>query len=159
MKMKYQYPLGLLFLFAVAFFSIQAERGVKEQTPIIYSIYGGEDINAELKRGMAQYKDLFPKLQLENTDFYITIGECKNQVTVILGHCKGCALKTLVGATNRYLEVDKTLKLPIIYESDKLHATFFADPTDGARIFISSEGYMIVADENRNIISKGFTQY
>lgn len=159
MKINYHYPLGILFLIVIAFFSIQAQRGVKTQTPIIYSIYGGEDINKEIKRGIAQYKELFPKLKLTDTDFYVTVGECKNQTTVILGHCKGCALKTLIGATNRYLAVDKSLKLPVIYESDKLHSTFFVDPTDGARIFFSSEGYMIIADENRNVISKGFTQY
>ena len=159
MKMNHNYSLGFILVLAIAFFSIQAQRGVKEKTPIIYSIYGGEAINAELKNGIAEYKALFPKLKLENTDFHVTIGECKEQVTIILGHCKGCALKRLIGATNRYLQVDPLLNLPIIYESDKQHANFFSDPTDGARIFISSEGYMIIADENRKIVSKGFTQY
>lgn len=126
--------------------------------PILYDIKGGESINKELLKGMKEYKELLPKLKLEDSDFYVTYNECNDQRIAILGYCKGCVFKDLIGATNRYFVIDEDLKLPIIFESDRQHSNFFSSP-DGIRIFITTEGYMIVADKENKIISKGFTQY
>lgn len=133
-------------------------KEMNKPAPIIYDIKGGADIVDELIRGMNEYKALLPKLKLEDTDFYITYNECDDQRIAILGYCKGCVFKDLIGATNRYFVIDKDLKLPIVFESDRQHSNFFASP-DGIRIFITSEGYMVVADKKNKILSKGFTQY
>lgn len=125
--------------------------------PITYDIQGGKAIIRELFRGMEEYKGMLPKLKLEDSDFYITYNECDEQRIAILGYCKGCAFKDLIAATNRYFVIDEDLKLPIIFESDRQHSNFFS--SDGIRIFITAEGYMVVADKDNKIISKGFTQY
>ncbi|NJN78848.1 MAG: hypothetical protein HC803_11430 [Saprospiraceae bacterium] len=107
---------------------------------------------------MATYKELVPKLKLEDSDFYITYNECEDQRIAILGYCKGCAFKELIGSTNRFFVINENLQLPIIFESDRQHSNFFSSP-DGIRIFITTEGYMVVSDKKNNIVSKGFTQY
>lgn len=132
-------------------------KAITKLEPISYNIQGGDAITRELLRGMEEYKAMLPKLKLEDSDFYITYNECNDQRIAILGYCKGCAFKDLIAATNRYFVVDKNLELPIIFESDRQHSNFFS--SDGIRIFITAEGYMVVADKENNILSKGFTQY
>ncbi|MFK7946693.1 MAG: hypothetical protein AB8G11_03810 [Saprospiraceae bacterium] len=132
-------------------------KKISKLEPIIYDIQGGESIIRELLRGMQQYKEMLPKLKLEDSDFYITYNECNEQRIAILGYCKGCAFKDLIAATNRHFVIDENLKLPIIFESDRQHSNFFS--SDGIRIFITAEGYMVVADKENNVLSKGFTQY
>lgn len=124
---------------------------------ITYDIDGGEAVVKELLKGMQEYKEMLPKLKLEDTDFYITYNECEDQRIAILGYCKGCMFKELIGATNRYYYFDENLKLPIIFESDRQHSNFFS--SDGIRIFITAEGYMVVSDKQNKVVSKGFTQY
>lgn len=133
-------------------------KEVDKLEPIFYDIEGGKAIIRELLRGMHEYKGMLPKLKLEDSDFYITYNECNDQRIAILGYCKGCVFKDLIAATNRYYVIDKKLKLPIIFESDRQHSNFFSSP-DGIRIFITAEGYMVVADKHNKVISKGFTQY
>lgn len=126
--------------------------------PILYNIENADEVIGELLKGMEEYKQLVPKLKLEDTDFYVAYNECADQRIAILGYCKGCAFKELIASTNRYLVIDENLQLPIIFESDRQHSNFFASP-DGIRIFITVEGYMVISDKENNIVSKGFTQY
>jgi hypothetical protein len=135
------------------------KEGLKNSSlPILYNIEEGDEIISELLKGMKEYKQLVPKLQLEDTDFYVAYNECADQRISILGYCKGCAFKELIASTNRYLVIDENLQLPVIFESDRQHSNFFSSP-DGIRIFITAEGYMVVSDKENNIVSKGFTQY
>ena len=136
-----------------------AFEGSKNSTlPITYDIKDGADVIEELLKGMQTYKELVPKLALEDSDFYITYNECQDQRIAILGYCKGCAFKQLIASTNRYFVIHEDLQLPIIFESDRQHSNFFSSP-DGIRIFITVEGYMVISDKENNIVSKGFTQY
>lgn len=157
MKLNYNYIFTLLLVVTIAGLSINASQKMNDE-PIMYSIYKGEDIKQAVKKGMKEYKNTFPKLKLEDSDFYVTFGECKDQTVVILGQCKMCSFKDLIASTNRFYVINNDLILPIIFESDKQHSNFFADP-DGTRIFVSSEGYMITADEDKKVISSGFSQY
>ena len=157
MKLNYNYIFTLLLVIIVAGLSINANQKTNDQ-PIVYSIYKGGDIMKAVKKGMKEYKNTFPKLKLEDSDFYVTFGECKDQTVVILGQCKMCSFKDLIASTNRFYKVNDDFMLPVIFESDKQHSNFFADP-DGTRIFVSSEGYMITADEDNKVVSSGFSQY
>lgn len=134
------------------------DKNVSRTSPIIYSIDESQLLATEIKKGIEEYKELVPKLDLQDSDFYIAFNECDDQRIAILGYCKGCAFKELIAATNRYIAVDEALQLPIIFESDRQHSNFFSSP-DGIRIFITAEGYMVVADKENKILSKGFTQY
>ncbi len=133
-------------------------KDMEKPEPIVYTLENGQDVVTELVNGINEYKRLLPKLDLQNSDFYITYNECADQRIAILGYCKGCAFKELIASTNRYFVLENDLKLPIVFESDRQHSNFFSSP-DGIRIFITNEGYMVVADKDNNIISKGFTQY
>ncbi len=157
MKLNYNYVFTLLVAVLIAAISINASQKVND-TPIVYSIYKGGEITKAVKKGIQEYKSNFPKLKLEDTDFYVTFGECKGQTVVILGQCKMCSYKELIASSNRFYKVNSQLMLPVIFESDKQHSNFFADP-DGTRIFVASEGYMITADEDNKVVSSGFTQY
>lgn len=153
-----EYKLPVLFEGDKIHSNYAREKTIDKPAPIIYNIEDGEAITQELIAGMNEYKNLLPKLKLEDTDFYVTYNECNDQRIAILGYCKGCVFKDLIAATNRYFVIDENLQLPIIFESDRLHSNFFASP-DGIRIFITTEGYMVVADKENKILSKGFTQY
>lgn len=134
------------------------DDNITKTSPIIYTIDDSESLSEEIKKGIEEYKYLVPKLDLQDSDFYVAFNECDDQRIAILGYCKGCAFKELIAATNRFIAVDEDLQLPIIFESDRQHSSFFSSP-DGIRIFITAEGYMVVADKENKILSKGFTQY
>jgi len=134
------------------------DQSTSRTSPIVYSIDESESLSAEIKKGIEEYKYLVPKLDLQDSDFYVAFNECADQRIAILGYCKGCAFKELIAATNRFIAVDENLQLPVIFESDRQHSSFFSSP-DGIRIFITAEGYMVVVDKENKILSKGFTQY
>ena len=71
MKLNYNYIFTLLLVVMVAGLSINANQKTNDE-PIVYSIYKGEEIKKAVKKGMKEYKNTFPKLKLEDSDFYVT---------------------------------------------------------------------------------------
>lgn len=156
--MKRQVTTLALLLAVVAFISINSTTyKVKDTEPINYNSFG-DKVTDKLQEGIEKFKEEYPKLNLSNDKFYIVFSQCNGEKTLMISYlyCKDCTMEKLVNATNRFMKVSNRLSLPVVFDVDLHHSSFFASK-DNVRVRETRKGYAVSLDSNNEVTFSGFT--
>ena len=142
---------NVLYL-ALLFFCFIMTSSVNHKSIIIFEL--PNYVEKEVQIGIAEVKASREK-QENIRNYYIILSSSGVENSILISDYRDNHVKKLLKRTNRFIQINDKLKIPLIFDYDFRYSTFF-EKKEGGRIMYNKGGYFIVFNSFGDILDKGF---